>query len=274
MPSAHTLEALEVARRFVADFHARHQRENGGASAGDAPAVALPVILDSGCGTGRSSALLAAAHPHLPVLGLDRSLARIAKNKQYARGTVGGGDAAKGEGADGNDDADDDEFAAASATAVAATPAATNLLLLRCDLVDFWRGAAADVAAERWRVPLHTILYPNPYPKAKNLGTRWHGHACWPDLLLLKADVLLLRASWKQYLDEFAGAVKSTSARFHAMLVVSSGPRYILRLVIRSRGRARVGSFIGALVPVVPTPPHTKPVNVTPSFFGLTWGCV
>ena len=35
----------------------------------------------------------------------------------------------------------------------------------------------------RWDVKLHTLLYPNPYPKPKQLGSRWHGHAVFPYLL-------------------------------------------------------------------------------------------
>jgi len=206
IPSEHTLEALEIAREFVADFYSSQQSDFGTGDE-DSPSTPMPVILDSGCGTGRSSAILAAAYPTVPVLGLDRSLARIAKNKLYHRSSDGeaseGGVAAasttkEGSGKDAGN---------RSEKTISEAPGESNLLLLRCDVVDFWRGAAAEVAAQRWRVPLHTILYPNPYPKPKHLRARWHGHPCWPDLLLVRADVLLLRASWKQYLDEFASAV-------------------------------------------------------------------
>jgi tRNA G46 methylase TrmB len=209
-PSEHTLEALDVARQFVADFYSRrHHEESADVGEGDNfQSKALPVILDSGCGTGRSSAILAAAYPHMPVLGLDRSLARIAKNKFYNRVTNVGREAREGAALAGasEDDYGEDVSNRNDKRSLEA-PDESNLLLLRCDVVDFWRGADAEVANQRWHVPLHTILYPNPYPKAKHLSARWHGHPCWPDLLLVCADVLLLRASWKQYLDEFASAV-------------------------------------------------------------------
>lgn len=43
------------------------------------------VILDSGCGTGRSSAWLAKCYPHLPVIGVDRSKVRLSKSGRRAQ---------------------------------------------------------------------------------------------------------------------------------------------------------------------------------------------
>ncbi|CAM9562378.1 unnamed protein product, partial [Sphacelaria rigidula] len=40
------------------------------------------VILDSGCGTGRSSVWLARSFPHLPVIGVDRSAVRLSKGRK------------------------------------------------------------------------------------------------------------------------------------------------------------------------------------------------
>ena len=143
----HTVEALSEAKTFVSLFYSKHGSEGSGA---------LKVILDSGCGTGRSSALIAAANPDLPVIGLDRSINRLSKNPLYASST----------------------------RESAATDPPPNLLLLRCDVVGFWYLAATTlVAQDQWHISQHTIFYPNPYPKAKQLKYRWHGHAVFPYLL-------------------------------------------------------------------------------------------
>ena len=63
-----------------------------------------PVILDSGCGTGASTQILAAENPHALVIGVDKSAHRLAR---------GGLDADIG--------------------------LRANCLLLKMDLVDFWR---------------------------------------------------------------------------------------------------------------------------------------
>lgn len=71
-----------------------------GEEAAEASAEARPLILDTGCGTGVSSVLLAEQSPHSFVIGVDQSSDRLA-------------------------------------TAKGALP--TNLCLVRADLVDFWR---------------------------------------------------------------------------------------------------------------------------------------
>ena len=93
----HTVEAFQRAQDFVSRFH--HE-------SGDDAVAPLPLILDSGCGTGRSSVIIARDNPDVPVLGLDRSLVRLTRNAFY----------------DGRADEGDQP---------------PNLLLLRCDLVDF-----------------------------------------------------------------------------------------------------------------------------------------
>ena len=170
VPSEHTLEALGVARSFVAEFH----RSIGTLG----PEATLPLIIDSGCGTGKSSRMLALANPTIPVLGLDRSFVRLSKKIGPPQGR-------------GSTEERDPK----------------NLLLLRCDLITFWLRAADLVEASEWDVKLHTILYPNPYPKDKLLKSRIHGHPVFPFMLALDADTLVVRASWETYLREFSEAV-------------------------------------------------------------------
>lgn len=126
----------------------------------------LPLVLDAGCGTGVSTAHLARRHPGSLVIGIDRSAERL------SRGT---GDSAWSE--------------------------AGAALRVRAELESFWRLALeAD-----WRLAHHYLLYPNPWPKRKHLGRRWHGHPVFPALLGL-GGVLELRSNWHIYVEEFSEA--------------------------------------------------------------------
>jgi len=79
--AAHQAHVIELARAFI------KQQEK-------------PIIVDSGCGTGLSSTLLAALYPDHYVLGFDKSKARLSR---------------------------------------LCTPVPTNCLILRADLIDMWR---------------------------------------------------------------------------------------------------------------------------------------
>lgn len=89
-----------------------------------------------------------------------------------------------------------------------------NALLVRADLVDFWRLAhAAD-----WRLAGHYLLYPNPYPKPGQRGRRWHGHPVFPAVVALGGR-LELRSNWSVYAEELAG----TLAGYGAAVTVERG---------------------------------------------------
>ncbi|MCP3673240.1 MAG: SAM-dependent methyltransferase [Gammaproteobacteria bacterium] len=121
-------------------------------------------ILDSGCGVGESTYQIAKKFPDAFVLGIDQSKYRIDTNSEWTL--------------------------------------PENALLLRADLVDFWRLAAeAD-----WQLARHYLLYPNPWPKKKHLQRRWHGH---PVFLALKelGGKIELRTNWKIYAEEFSHAL-------------------------------------------------------------------
>jgi len=124
-------------------------------------------ILDSGCGTGKSTQYLARLFPQQLVIGVDRSEKRLAKN-----GT--------GVGFERN----------------------ANCILLRAELATFWRLLGRD----DHRPERHFLLYPNPWPKARHLRRRWHGHPVFPRLLSL-GGILELRCNWAIYADEFVQAV-------------------------------------------------------------------
>lgn len=110
-----------------------------------------PLMLDSGCGTGRSSVHLAQANPQALVIGVDQSADRLSKARR--------------------------RFA----------PLPDNLLLLRSDCAGLWR-LMVDAG---WQLARHQILYPNPWPKSAHLKRRWHGHPVWPAVLALGGELEL-----------------------------------------------------------------------------------
>ena len=78
-----------------------------------------------------------------------------------------------------------------------------NALLVRADLADFWRLAEAA----GWRPDYHFLLYPNPYPKSKDIKLRWHGHPVFPAMLAL-GGLLESRSNWLLYLAEMQRALQ------------------------------------------------------------------
>ncbi|KTG17823.1 MULTISPECIES: methyltransferase domain-containing protein [unclassified Guyparkeria] len=123
----------------------------------------LPLILDSGCGTGDSSRELARRYPDHLVVGVDRSADRLSRQRSE-------------------------------------TP--TNCILVRADLLDFWRLARQA----GWRLSRHYLLYPNPEPKARHLKRRFHAHPVFPDFVALGGHIES-RSNWRIYLEEMAIAL-------------------------------------------------------------------
>ena len=125
-----------------------------------------PLIIDAGCGVGLSTLKLAQRHPDRYVIGIDQSADRLARKLHWE------------------------------------TDVPSNHLLVRADLVDFWR-----LMLEQAIYPSHHyLLYPNPWPKKSQLLRRWHGHPVFPALLALGGQIEC-RSNWKIYIEEFASAV-------------------------------------------------------------------
>lgn len=140
-----------------------------------------PLIIDSGCGVGLSSMHLAAQFPDHFVLGIDQSADRLGRNTQWP-----------GPGS---------------------TP--SNFLLLRADMVDFWRLLhEAGVRPAR-----QYMLYPNPWPKVGHLARRWHGHPVFPTVVTL-GGILEVRSNWRIYVEECAAAMQQLMSRNLAPLAV------------------------------------------------------
>jgi tRNA (guanine-N7-)-methyltransferase len=103
-----------------------------------------PLIFDSFCGVGESTAAIARQHPQALVIGIDKSLARLDKHAPAQQ---------QGE--------------------------LQNYRLLRADVDDFWR-LAVDAG---WKLDQHFLLYPNPWPKSSHFKRRVHGSPLFPSLL-------------------------------------------------------------------------------------------
>lgn len=188
----HTRTAFAGAEKFVDEFYkdAGRKRDSAGCAGmtnqgtggneGGAVRGTYKVILDSGCGTGESTLNIAIANPGIPVIGIDKSAARLTK----ARCTGGNAAGLNGDGA-----------------------LPQNMLLMRAELLDFWRLALGKVKAGEWHIPYHALYYPNPWPKQSEATRRFHLHPIFPTLLQL-GDTLELRTNWELYAREFAEAAR------------------------------------------------------------------
>jgi tRNA (guanine-N7-)-methyltransferase len=128
----------------------------------------LPIILNSGCGTGESSFILSEQNQDALIVGIDKSEKRldsfIKKGNIYHKG---------------------------------------NLILIRADVIDIWR----MIKQSDWNIKKHYLLYPNPWPKKDQLKRRWHGHPVFPEMLNL-CNQIELRTNWQIYADEFKFALE------------------------------------------------------------------
>lgn len=142
------------------------------------------IILDSGCGTARSTLLLGEKYPDHTVIGIDRSFVRLNKNQMKGESRLV-------------------ECASNEESQRPFQAVSDNVLLVRAELTDFWRCCLL----EGWNVSHHYILYPNPYPKKARLKSRFYGHPSFPLILKLGGDITI-RSNWEGYLKEFAKSVE------------------------------------------------------------------
>lgn len=132
-------------------------------------AAPRPLVLDSFCGTGHSTATLAQRHPDHLVVGIDKSSERLGKHPASAAG---------------------------------------NYMLLQADCEDIWQLLVQEGLA----VDYHYLLYPNPWPKARHLQRRIHGHGSFAWLLQLGGHIEL-RSNWQVYVEEFGLATHLAGCR-------------------------------------------------------------
>ena len=139
-------------------------------AARDAWQPCAPLILDAGCGVGWSTQRIAEMYPEHFVFGVDQSVDRISRGRPL--------------------------------------PMPKNALLIRADLVDFWRLLAENGI----RLARHYNLYPNPWPKIGHLARRWQGHAVFPVWGEL-GGVVECRSNWRIYIEEMAIALSLLSGQ-------------------------------------------------------------
>lgn len=179
----HTREAFAEVEEFVRKFYAtrntdpvpaqgRDDMVSGVTATETAPRA---VILDSGCGTGESTIHIARRFPGIPVIGIDKSCARLNK--------------------------------AGNPSQTAGEDVPANAFWIRAELLDFWRLALDYVKACKWTIPYHAVYYPNPWPKQSEATRRFHMHPIFPTLLAL-GKTIELRTNWEIYAREFAEAAR------------------------------------------------------------------
>lgn len=130
-----------------------------------------PLVIDAACGTGESTLVLARNHPEAFVVGIDQSGQRL------ARGLALAGKQA-------------------------------NALLLRADMVDFWR----LMAEQEVHPAVQYMLYPNPWPKPDQVMRRWPAHPVFPAVIALGGRIEC-RTNWRVYAEEFASASSILTGR-------------------------------------------------------------
>ncbi len=171
---------------------AEHSRAAFESIRGAVEAATAPLIIDSCCGTGDSTRNLAVTFPDSLVLGVDKSEHRLARHR--------GGD---------NE----------------------NYLILRADVNDFWRLAAAA----GWQPVQHFLLYPNPYPKASQFRKRWYGSPAFPALINL-GGLLTVRTNWSVYAEEFVLALDAAGFQASSKQLFDEKPITAFETKYQARG--------------------------------------
>ena len=124
-------------------------------------------IWDWGCGTAKSSHIIAKNNPEKIVIGVDQSIHRLQKSRQFQP----------------------QENLSQSG----------NLILVRANIIDLincWQGPKAN--AQFW-------LHPNPYPKARQVKRRWPTNPIFGKAIML-ANNTTMRTNWLSYAQNWANA--------------------------------------------------------------------
>ena len=153
------------------------------------------IVLDSGCGTGKSTILLGESHPNHLVIGVDRSFTRISKTIQHQPEHY--------DWKNHDDNQQDDDYLASSKRPYC-QKVSENTFLVRAELVDFWTCCLQNSLT----ISKHYLLYPNTYPTQTRVTQRWYAHPSFPLILQLQSDTIVLRSNWEGYLKETAKAVE------------------------------------------------------------------
>jgi tRNA G46 methylase TrmB len=178
----------------------------------------LPIILDSGCGTGRSSIRLGTIYPNHIIIGIDRSIVRLQKGKNtvfHSTRTTDSPSTSSNiiytndfEEIKENDNDDDNNnvqliertipsYSSYSSSSFV-QQVSSNVWLVRAELSDFYKciinhnnnnvNKQVDCTTGinnnyYWDIEQHYILYPNPYPKQSRIQNRLYAHPVFPILV-------------------------------------------------------------------------------------------
>lgn len=147
------------------------------------------IAIDSGCGTGLSTRLLASILPeNTRLIGLDRSAVRLSKGINYHHRHY------RHQHQD--QQGDDQENA--------------QIEIIRADMEHFWRLAVHNSWAPS--VQYQFLFYPNPYPL--HMKRRIYGRPAFPYVVALGGRIEV-RASWAAYLEEFLAAYSELAKNHH-----------------------------------------------------------
>jgi len=89
-------------------------------------------------------------------------------------------------------------------------PEGENYLLIRGECEGLWR----LMAQEGFCTSVHTLLYPNPWPKSQHIKRRVHGNAAFQSLLQV-SPYIELRTNWEIYALEFERALMLSHRSAH-----------------------------------------------------------
>jgi tRNA (guanine-N7-)-methyltransferase len=140
-----------------------------------------PLVIDAACGTGESTLTLAGCHPEALVVGIDQSAQRLARGLAMVR-------------------------------------TRPNALLLRANMVDFWR----LMAVQELRATAQYLLYPNPWPRPDQVMRRWPAHPVFPTIIAVGGRIEC-RTNWRVYADEFAQAAATLTGNTAAAQSLETG---------------------------------------------------
>jgi tRNA G46 methylase TrmB len=150
-------------------------------------------------------------YPNIPIIGIDRSIARLSKNKKIIYKSKSFTEEESEDKIDTENTEIEGENTETETDSVEnmddlqdiAIQLKPNAILLRAELSDFFSLVASK---SDWIIHSHYLLYPNPYPKKKHLQRRWHGHPIFPIVLILGGN-LIVRSNWRTYCEEMKASV-------------------------------------------------------------------
>jgi len=137
------------------------------------------IIIDAFCGVGESTYHLAKQFPNHIILGFDKSLNRLETKSRFKEDLP------------------------------------ENMLLFRSDIMDLYPMLYNLVREEKLKIYKQFILYPNPWPKKKNLKRRIYANPIVSFVFALSNEIEV-RSNWGRLIVEFS--IVSEYFKFHSVI--------------------------------------------------------